>query len=771
MLYASTQTIEDLQRFTSQRVPVPAWVKTSEVAIPSASLAEAATVLQTQLGRHGIEQVGGKTWWQWRRPGTELKAEWIEMRSDYAKRKKTGDKGRRVMFYVHGGSYFFGSVDTHRYQLQRHARKLNARVFAPRYRLAPQFPFPCALHDCLAAYLYLLSTGQEAATIVMAGDSAGAGMIVSLLCTLRDQGLPLPAGAVLISPWVDLTHSFPSVAEDSPFDYVPPYGFHHRPSPAWPPPNADDMLAMEEDLVRHMAHQQHLPQENEQDAVLGFHVSDPPDEEAAGDHTTHPHDGPANPVPGPGRNISIELDGKVVELIDQIHMYTTNQLITHPLVSPILQPSLGGLPPLLILVGGGELLRDEQIYLAHKAAAPAEYPPADVFLDALPHEHLRRQVSAWPATSVQLQVWDDLCHVTTALSFTRPAKSMYRSIGQFSAWALARAQKRGIDIPEDDASAVSSSSSDDCEGAEEEAQPDSIGKAGDRLPPFRNHMIRQRVSRHGILSPLPPASELPALNLPREQIGIVKAGPVRQWIARRLEWDRKFAGQKRKVQKQRVREMAKGYEVFGQEEVPPPSAAAGRRIKGREGEGEARGRSWGLKMWSLWGSSHDERAVAREAQAEALETGAGAEAGDGAGVVDEAEAGIRSASVGGLDADAEAGMQRVERSMSRRRTVTDLNQTGEGADGETAAAEVVASGDAAPAPVPASDSGGLLEIPDGKTKTRPKSGGVAFPFSLKRELEGGAEGRPQSKASMTTLTSGMGVEGVKEVEGVNEMKG
>ena len=133
------------------------------------------------------------------------------MRSDFNARKKAKEESKRVMLYVHGGAYFFGSVDEHRYQMQRHARKLKARVIAPRYRLAPQFPFPCGLHDCLAVYMYLL-TIQDPTTIILAGDSAGGGMVVSLLVTLRDQGIPLPAGAVLISPWVDLTHSFPSLS-------------------------------------------------------------------------------------------------------------------------------------------------------------------------------------------------------------------------------------------------------------------------------------------------------------------------------------------------------------------------------------------------------------------------------------------------------------------------------------------------------------------------------------------------------------------------------
>ena len=101
-----------------------------EVTISEESISKAAEAMITQLGHKGVDQVGGRTWWQWRREGSILKAEWIEMRADYNSRKKRGDKGNRVMLYVHGGAYFFGSVDEHRYQMQRHARKLKARVFA-----------------------------------------------------------------------------------------------------------------------------------------------------------------------------------------------------------------------------------------------------------------------------------------------------------------------------------------------------------------------------------------------------------------------------------------------------------------------------------------------------------------------------------------------------------------------------------------------------------------------------------------------------------------
>ena len=240
LTHASRHTVEDVQDFTAQWVPHPQWVKVDRVEIPEKDSLQAADLLAEQLGPDGIRQVGGKEWWQWRKPKSPLKAEWIEMKADYHARKKNSDPGNRVMLYVHGGAYYFGSVDEHRYQIQRHARKLKARALAPRYRLAPQFPFPCGLQDCLATYLYLI-THQNPNTIILAGDSAGAGMVLSMMVILRDRGIPLPAGAVLISPWVDLAHSFPSVAEICPMDYIPASGFHHKPSPAWPPPDREEL--------------------------------------------------------------------------------------------------------------------------------------------------------------------------------------------------------------------------------------------------------------------------------------------------------------------------------------------------------------------------------------------------------------------------------------------------------------------------------------------------------------------------------------------------
>ncbi|KAI6907418.1 alpha/beta-hydrolase, partial [Hortaea werneckii] len=615
--YSSQHTVEDLQAFTAQWVPVPTWVRTVESEVAPQFLERAARLIQEHLGRRGVEKIGGGTWWQWRRPESPLKGEWIEMKKDLSERQRAGTKVERVILYVHGGAYYFGSVDEHRYQIQRHARKLKARVLAPKYRLAPQFPFPCGLYDCIATYLYLLQHFKPE-QILFGGDSAGGGMVLSMLVVLRDQGCPLPAGTILLSPWVDLTHSFPSVAGDGDLDYIPPHGFHHKPSMAWPPPPTDEVKAARKT--------------SEQPAPDALEM---PDTSVNVSAQAKQNLADKGKVPGTGNNLNIMLDGKEVEMKDQFQMYAPNELLSHPLVSPVTQPSLGGLPPMLIQVGGGELLRDEQVYLAHKAANPRAYPPSDAIMNE--YDPRRIHIDHYPPTDVQLQVWEDLCHVPHTLSFTRPAKYMYRSVAQFGAWALAHAQHRAIEIQNDDAVSIisegpedgdtdannrdslkktASKTSDQHERGAPDTQPaGAVGKAGDPLPPFVNHMIRQRVTRHGIIFPLAPESELACLALDPASIGHIKAGPVRKWLAKRKENDVRFANDKRKLQKKRAKELAAGYDDL-QGETPPPTALVTRRRKGVAPEEKKRGRSWGLAMWSGWGSHHDEQTLDREGKVE-----------------------------------------------------------------------------------------------------------------------------------------------------------
>lgn len=113
----------------------------------------------------------------------------------------------RVVLYLHGGGYVLGGCATHRNIAARLALSADSRVVVPEYRLAPENPFPAAVHDASAAYDSLLDAGISPSAIAVAGDSAGGGLTAALLLTLRDGGRPLPALAVLMSPWMDLTLS------------------------------------------------------------------------------------------------------------------------------------------------------------------------------------------------------------------------------------------------------------------------------------------------------------------------------------------------------------------------------------------------------------------------------------------------------------------------------------------------------------------------------------------------------------------------------------
>jgi epsilon-lactone hydrolase len=110
-----------------------------------------------------------------------------------------------TVLYFHGGGYVLGSVRTHRTLVSGISRAARARVLSLDYRLAPENPFPAAVEDGLAAYRFLLEGGTPPERVALAGDSAGGGLTVAVLLALRDAGQRLPAAAVCISPWFDLT--------------------------------------------------------------------------------------------------------------------------------------------------------------------------------------------------------------------------------------------------------------------------------------------------------------------------------------------------------------------------------------------------------------------------------------------------------------------------------------------------------------------------------------------------------------------------------------
>ncbi|KAI8811333.1 Alpha/Beta hydrolase protein, partial [Cladochytrium replicatum] len=163
-----------------------------------------------------------------------LTAEWVEYRNPAVQ----ANPSERVILFIHGGAYFMCSRKTHRPLTWKYAKLSGAKVFAIDYRLSPEYVFPAALHDAISAYMYLVDpppiTASQPPTppvryspnqIIICGDSAGGNLATALLLWLRSNakrlGLGMPAGGVLMSPWLDLTHSMPSFVLHGDVDLLP----------------------------------------------------------------------------------------------------------------------------------------------------------------------------------------------------------------------------------------------------------------------------------------------------------------------------------------------------------------------------------------------------------------------------------------------------------------------------------------------------------------------------------------------------------------------
>jgi monoterpene epsilon-lactone hydrolase len=125
----------------------------------------------------------------------DIPAEWVIPR---------GAAENSSILYLHGGGYTIGSIKTHRSMVSYLSKAAGMRALLIEYRLAPEHPFPAAVEDSVAAYRWLLKAGFDPAKIAIAGDSAGGGLTVATMVKLRDEGEPLPAVAVCLSPWVDM---------------------------------------------------------------------------------------------------------------------------------------------------------------------------------------------------------------------------------------------------------------------------------------------------------------------------------------------------------------------------------------------------------------------------------------------------------------------------------------------------------------------------------------------------------------------------------------
>ena len=117
--------------------------------------------------------------------------------------KPPGDAAVSIL-HLHGGGYTIGSAFGYQTLAGALATGAGAGVLVPEYRLAPEHPYPAAVDDGLAAYSWLIER-TPAGQVVLSGDSSGGGLVMTLLLRIREEGLPLPGGAALLCPWVDLS--------------------------------------------------------------------------------------------------------------------------------------------------------------------------------------------------------------------------------------------------------------------------------------------------------------------------------------------------------------------------------------------------------------------------------------------------------------------------------------------------------------------------------------------------------------------------------------
>ncbi|KAF9431606.1 hypothetical protein BGZ76_000083 [Entomortierella beljakovae] len=331
-----------------QNIPVDPHVNATSTIIPQTYRLMATKHMERLLVQCGIDDK--KLGWDWKNdPSAEepLEAEWTE-----AKTKGKNYSDDRVVLYLHGGGYIIGSIQTHRWATAAMAQLGGAKAFSVEYRLAPDSPFPSAIIDAMAAYMYLLNPPEDSniapvnpKNIVIMGDSAGGGLTFGTMLAIRDAGLPLPAGIVGISPWLDLMHSMPSVLGNGGSDYLPTVGLT---------PGGGGAIKAIVEIAR---------------SIDSNHVP-----------INHPE-------------------------LPEIQYYARNAILDCPYVSPLLEKEFENICPILMIVGDGELLRDEAIVFFRK------------------HEKSKGLM--------QLLLYDDMPHVFPMLNFLPSADHALQQAGDF----------------------------------------------------------------------------------------------------------------------------------------------------------------------------------------------------------------------------------------------------------------------------------------------------------------------------------------------------
>ena len=127
----------------------------------------------------------------------------------------------KVILYIHGGGFISGDCISHRLHVTKFAQETGIKALLFDYRLAPEYPFPAALNDCVSAYKWLLVQGYQAKDIVIGGESAGGTLTLTTALALKEQKLPMPAGLFSISPVTDLSCDAESFKTNAKKDIAP----------------------------------------------------------------------------------------------------------------------------------------------------------------------------------------------------------------------------------------------------------------------------------------------------------------------------------------------------------------------------------------------------------------------------------------------------------------------------------------------------------------------------------------------------------------------
>jgi epsilon-lactone hydrolase len=128
-------------------------------------------------------------------------------------------KNNKIIIYLHGGCFVLGSINSHQAIVSHFAENLDTRILFIEYSLAPENPFPTAINEILNVYQFLLLKNQTPEIIFM-GDSAGAGLSISVISILNKKNIAKPKQLVMLSPWVDLSGSGNSITANANIDPI-----------------------------------------------------------------------------------------------------------------------------------------------------------------------------------------------------------------------------------------------------------------------------------------------------------------------------------------------------------------------------------------------------------------------------------------------------------------------------------------------------------------------------------------------------------------------